>query len=83
VPVPSQIAVLLALGARLFDEVPLERMIHAEQAVREAAENLPAELCERLESADELSDEYRAAIVDVGRQALAAFSSDAAPEPEP
>jgi len=83
VPVPAQIAVLLALTARLFDEVPLERMINAEQAVREAAENLPAELRQRLESADELSGEDRETIVEIGRQALAAFSSDAAREPKP
>ena len=83
VPVRAQIAVLLALTARLFDEVPLERMTNAEQAVREAAENLPAELRERLESADELSGEDRETIVEIGRQALEAFSSDAAREPKP
>ena len=33
VPVPAQIAVLLALGAGLFDEVPLDRMTEAERAV--------------------------------------------------
>jgi F-type H+-transporting ATPase subunit alpha len=81
--VPAQIAVLLALTARLFDEVPLERMANAEQAVRKAAENLPAELRERLESADELSGEDRETIVEIGRQALEAFSSDAAREPKP
>jgi F-type H+-transporting ATPase subunit alpha len=83
VPVPAQIAVLLALTARLFDEVPLERIANAEQAVREAAENIPAELRERLESADELSVEDRETIVEIGRQALEAFSSDAALEPKP
>jgi F-type H+-transporting ATPase subunit alpha len=79
----AQIAVLLALTARLFDEVPLERMANAEQALREAAENLPVELRERLESADELSGEDRETIVEIGGQALEAFSSDAAREPKP
>ena len=37
VPVPAQIAVLLALNAALFDRVPIERMAGAEHAVREAA----------------------------------------------
>jgi F-type H+-transporting ATPase subunit alpha len=83
VSMPAQIAVLLALTARLFDEVPLERMANAEQAVREAAANLQAELRERLESADELSGEDRETIVEIGRQALEAFSSDAAREPKP
>jgi F-type H+-transporting ATPase subunit alpha len=75
--------VLLALTARLFDEVPLERMANAERAVREAAESLPAELRERLESADELSGEDRETVVESGRQALEAFSSDAARKPKP
>jgi F-type H+-transporting ATPase subunit alpha len=83
VSMSAQIAVLLALTARLFDEVPLERMANAEQAVREAAANLQAELRERLESADELSGEDRETIVEIGRQALEAFSSDAAREPKP
>jgi len=83
VSMSAQIAVLLALTARLFDEVPLERMANAEQAVRAAAANLQAELRERLESADELSGEDRETIVEIGRQALEAFSSDAAREPKP
>ena len=42
VSVPGQIAILLALTRRLFDEVPLERMIDAERALHEAAANMPA-----------------------------------------
>ena len=44
VSVPAQIAILLALTGKLFDPVPLERMTEAEQAVREAAANLPADV---------------------------------------
>jgi F-type H+-transporting ATPase subunit alpha len=83
VPVPAQIAVLLALTARLFDEVPLERMANAEQALREAAEKISDELRQRLESDAELSDEDREAIVEIGRQVLEAFLPDAPFEPTP
>ena len=44
VSVPAQIAVLLALTAELFDTVPLEQMTDAEQALRNAAEDIPAEV---------------------------------------
>ena len=41
VSVPAQIAILLALSAKLFDPVPIERMPEAEQAVRAAAAEIP------------------------------------------
>ncbi|MEX1276382.1 MAG: alternate F1F0 ATPase, F1 subunit alpha, partial [Bacteroidota bacterium] len=78
VPVPAQIAVLLALTADLFDDVPLDRMTEAEQAVREAATGIQAEVSERLHTADTLSDEDRETIIEIARQALKKFL----PEPE-
>jgi F-type H+-transporting ATPase subunit alpha len=78
VDVPAQIAILLALTARLFDQVPLERMKDAEQALRKAAADIPAELCERLISADKLSDEDRKAIIEIARTSLIQFQ----PKPE-
>ena len=75
---PTQIAVLLALTAGLFDQVPLPRMADAEQAVCAAAATIPAELIARLETADKLSDADRVLIVDLARQALAGFM----PEPQ-
>ncbi len=77
VSVPAQIAILLALTAKLFDAVPLEQMKDAEEAVRGAAANIPQEVSERLDTAHELSDEDRKAIVDIARKALARF------QPEP
>src|ERR1700730_9169105 len=41
VPEAHQIAVLLALTADLFEQVPLEQMADAERAVREAAAKIP------------------------------------------
>ncbi len=79
VPVPAQIAVLLALTAGLFDAVPMDRMPDAERAVNEAALDLPADLCERLGSADTLSDADRATIVEAARKALVALRPEADP----
>jgi F-type H+-transporting ATPase subunit alpha len=78
VSVPAQIAVLLALTAELFDNVPLNQMTEAEQAVRKSAAEIPAELSERLDSAEKLSDEDRETIIEIGRKALEEFS----PEPD-
>ncbi|MHB8763148.1 MAG: alternate F1F0 ATPase, F1 subunit alpha [Deferrisomatales bacterium] len=71
VPVPAQIAVLLALTADLFDPVPLERMADAELAVREAAADIPADVRKRLDTDPGLSGEDREAILRFARRALA------------
>ena len=73
VSVPEQIAVLLALTAALFDSVPLDLMTDAEQAVRKAAEAVPAEVVERMYTADRLSDEDRELIIIIAGQALEEF----------
>ncbi|MGD0614111.1 MAG: alternate F1F0 ATPase, F1 subunit alpha [Verrucomicrobiota bacterium] len=91
VSVPAQITVLLALIANLFDPVPLDQMTDAERAVREAAANLPAEVCARIETAATLSDEDRKTIIEIARAALARFQpkpeakpeAKAEPKPEP
>jgi len=84
VSVPEQITILLALTANLFDSVPIDQMTDAERAVREAAANIPAEICARFETTDKLSDEDRKAIIDIARLALARFQpkSDVKPKPE-
>jgi F-type H+-transporting ATPase subunit alpha len=78
VSVPAQIAVLLALTAKLFDAVPLDQMTDAERALHEAAANIPADVCARFETADKLSDEDRKTIIEIARESLARFQ----PEPE-
>jgi F-type H+-transporting ATPase subunit alpha len=77
VSVAAQIAVLLALTGKLFDPVPIARMNEAEHAVHEAAKTIPEEITTRFESADKLSAEDRAAILEIARQAIASFASDA------
>ncbi len=75
VSVPAQIALLLALSEALFEQVPLEQMTAAQQAVCEAAKTLPPELCARFEGTEMLRDADRHAIVDLARQALARFQA--------
>jgi F-type H+-transporting ATPase subunit alpha len=69
----EQIAVLLALTANLFDEVPLGAMSEAELAVRKATADIPVEIAARLESTEKLTDEDRDAILQPVRDALAPF----------
>jgi F-type H+/Na+-transporting ATPase subunit alpha len=80
VSVPAQIAVLLALTAGLFDRVPLEQVSAAEQALRAAAADIPAALCERLWTDQKLGDEDRAAILAMAGKALARFQPATAAE---
>ena len=78
VSVPAQIAVLLALNARLFDHVPLDEMADAEHALHEAAADIPAEVRERLDTADKLSDADRETIIQIAIKSIARFQ----PKPE-
>jgi F-type H+-transporting ATPase subunit alpha len=73
VSVPAQIAILLALTAELFDRVPFDRMMEAEHALRKAASNIPAEVCERLDTSEKLSDEDRETIIQIARKTLEEF----------
>jgi F-type H+-transporting ATPase subunit alpha len=82
VSVPGQIAILLALTAELFDPVPIDQMTDAEHAVHEAAANIPAEVCARFDTAEKLSDEDRATIVQIARNALARFQPKPESKPE-
>jgi F-type H+-transporting ATPase subunit alpha len=83
VPVLAQIALLLALTAGLFDRVPLDRMTDAEQALREAADDVPAELRKRLETAEQLSVDDRETIIQIARKSLVRFQPKAEPESKP
>ncbi len=56
VSVAGQIVVLLALTRRLFDAIPLEKMRQAELALRAIAEQLPAELVQRISSSEAISE---------------------------
>jgi F-type H+-transporting ATPase subunit alpha len=78
--------ILLALGAGLFDTVPVERMSEAEVAVAVAATNLPTEIKVRLDSAEPLSDADRQTIISLARTLLADFQAaktDTGVNPQP
>jgi F-type H+-transporting ATPase subunit alpha len=83
ISVPAQIAILLALTAKLFDRVALDRMTEAGVAVRKAATTIPADICSRFESAEKLSDDDRAAVVAIARKALEPFRPEPKPAGEP
>jgi F-type H+-transporting ATPase subunit alpha len=76
----EQITVLLALTARLFDRVPLDKVLEAEQALQHAAAGISAEVTNRLTTASKLSDEDRKTILDVATRVLAPFQP---PPPKP
>jgi F-type H+/Na+-transporting ATPase subunit alpha len=80
--VPTQITVLLALTAALFDPVPLEQMTDAGHAVREASATIPADVRARFDTAAKLNDEDKAAIVEIARRALARFQPKPKAKPE-
>jgi F-type H+-transporting ATPase subunit alpha len=81
VAMPAQVTILLALTAKLFDTVPLNRMTDAEGAVAQAAAKIPAEVSARLVTADTLSDADRATITACARQALLPFQPKPAGTP--
>jgi len=81
VSVPAQIAVLLALSAKLFDLIPLEQMTDAEHALRDASAKIPDDVVQRLKTADKLSDADRNRIVELARDALARFQPKPAAKP--
>jgi F-type H+/Na+-transporting ATPase subunit alpha len=77
----EQITVLLALTAGLFDPVPLEKATDAEQALRKAVAEIPADVAGRLTSADKLSDADRKAILDIATRVLVSFQPKDDPKP--
>jgi len=74
ISVAGQIAVLVALTARLFESVPLDMMPEAESAVRMAVSEIASEIRERVQGGDKLSDDDRDTLVEVSRQAIARLS---------
>jgi F-type H+/Na+-transporting ATPase subunit alpha len=73
VTVQEQIAVLLALSAGLFDQVPLQQMADAEQAVCAGVSQLPAEIFRLLTTADELKQADRDVILANAKAAAVKF----------
>jgi len=70
VTVPEQMAVLLLLTGRFFDQVPVEKMTEAERAVRSAINSLPEEVFRRVLNGEPFGTEDRELILRVGKEAL-------------
>jgi len=70
VSVFTQVTLLVALTAGLFDAIPIEQMQAAEQAIQLAMLDIAPELRERLQSADCFSDADREELLTIARQAL-------------
>jgi len=71
VSVSAQIVVLLSLSAELFDEVPLDQIPAAEEALLKTANNLSEKILEPIKNGKELTDEDRKSIIDSAKSALA------------
>ncbi|WP_338876381.1 alternate F1F0 ATPase, F1 subunit alpha [Spirosoma sp. SC4-14] len=75
VSVPAQILILLSLSEKLFDQVPLSAMRQAEQHLRQAAEQLPDGLQQRLLGAEPLSVNDRKTLLTLAQTTLTTFYS--------
>ncbi len=71
-PVPEQIAVLLAVSRGVFDRLPLERMTEVEQAVRNQVTRELPELCHRIARGEPLRESDREEVLRVARSAISA-----------
>lgn len=72
----EQMAALKAVNAGLFDELSLDRVGAAEQAVQKRVlDDLP-ELCERMERGEELDDGQWQQVLDAAREALSELRQD-------
>lgn len=68
--VPEQIAVLMAVNKGVFDDLPLERIEEAAEAVRQRVlEQLP-EVCQRIEAGEDLQDQDQEALLSQAQEAV-------------
>lgn len=70
IPIPEQIAVLLAVTEGLFDRFEIEEIPKAEQSIRDAVKTELTDICSKINDGELLSEEDQKAIIDIARQAL-------------
>jgi len=70
IPVPEQLAVLVAVTGGLLDHLPLDRLGRAEQQIRQAVTTQAPSVCKRLSAGEKLEDEDREALLEVAQKAL-------------
>jgi F-type H+-transporting ATPase subunit alpha len=76
IPVPEQVAVLLATTEGLLDSVPVDRVSQAAAAIREQVRAQAGEISTRITSGEELGDEDRNQLVRRIREQVAAFTKE-------
>ncbi len=79
--VSQQIVILVALTGGLLDNVPIDKVPDAEQALRKAVADIPAEVRQRFSANSKLSDEDRKAILQIVCKAIAPFQPPPAASP--
>lgn len=73
--IPEQIAVLLSVTEGLFDPVDVEALPELEKRVRSAVTGELKDICEKIESGEQLPDEDQAAILSVARRVVDEYLS--------
>ena len=70
IPVPEQIAVLLAVVSGIFDELSLDEIPDAKNMIRKAVRTKLPELYLRIQSGEELKNGDREVLLDISRNAI-------------
>lgn len=79
IPVSEQIVELLALTNGLFDNIAIEKIKDAENALVTGSNSFPAELLKRVLSDEKMTNEDHATILKLAKDALAPFQDKLAP----
>ena len=69
-PVPLQIAVLLALNNGVFDRIRLDDVQKAKEKIREAMEKHTDELYEKIAKGEKLKDDHKERIINIAKDAV-------------
>jgi F-type H+-transporting ATPase subunit alpha len=69
----QQIFVLLALTSGLVDQIPLDKMVAAQQALLKDSSRIPADVAARFTTADKLSDADRKSVLEIATETLSQF----------
>jgi F-type H+-transporting ATPase subunit alpha len=69
-PVPEQIAILLAVNEGILDILSPDEIAEAERIVRQAVTDQLPDVCDRLQAGERLNDDDRQALLAVARDAL-------------
>jgi len=80
IPMPEQIAVLLAVTEGAFDHLPLDQIAAGEKAVRRKVTQELPDLCTRMAAGESLEEEDHARLLRAARRASAEQQSETAEE---